>query len=107
MVILNLFSLFDPYTSLYFSLNWLGILFVFLIFPINYYYISSYLGSIHLLIIMKLFNEFKILIKSSYRNLMFISLMLIIFYLNFIGLFPYVFTLTRHIVLTFSFSLLI
>lgn len=105
MIILNLFSIFDPYTSILFRINWLG-LFLLFIFPLNLYYIPSILYFIYQFIFIKLFNEFKLLIKSLYSNIIFVSLLYFIFILNFFGLFPYIFTLTSHIVLTITFSLL-
>nr|APZ75603.1 ATP synthase F0 subunit 6 [Auplopus sp. SJW-2017] len=103
---LNLFSIFDPYTSMLFSMNWLGLFLLYIMFPINLYFIPSILYFIYQFIFLKLFNEFKLLIKSLYSNMMFVSLLYFIFILNFFGLFPYIFTLTSHMVLTMTFSLL-
>lgn len=55
-----------------------------------------------------LHNEFKNLIKteeSKGRTILFISLFIFIIFNNFIGLFPYIFTCTRHISLTLSLRL--
>jgi len=49
-------------------------------------------------IVNTLYNEFKILVKYSQSNLIIlISLFFIILVNNFFGLFPYIFTSSRHI----------
>lgn len=107
-MITNLFSVFDPSTTLFnLSLNWIrtfiGILFI----PSIFWVIPSRYRIIWSIIINKLHLEFKILINSPYngRTLIFISLFSIILFNNFLGLFPYIFTRTRHIVITLSLAL--
>jgi len=107
-MIANLFRVFDPSTTLLnISLNWtrifLGILFI----PAIYWIIPSRYNYIWLQIIVKLHVEFKILINSPYngRTLIFISLFSIILFNNLLGLFPYIFTRTRHIVITLTLAL--
>jgi len=107
-MITNLFNVFDPSTTIFnFSLNWLrtfiGILFI----PPLFWLIPSRYNLIWIQIITKLHTEFKILINSPYngRTLIFISLFSIILFNNFLGLFPYIFTSTSHIVITLSLAL--
>jgi len=107
-MITNLFSVFDPSTTIFnFSLNWLrtfiGILFI----PSLFWVIPSRYNFIWTQIITKLHREFKILINSPYNGgtLIFISLFSIILFNNFLGLFPYIFTSTSHIVITLSLAL--
>lgn len=107
-MITNLFSVFDPSTTLFnLSLNWirtfLGILFI----PSIFWAIPSRYIFLWTIIINKLHSEFKILINSPYngRTLIFISLFSIILFNNFLGLFPYIFTRTRHIVINLSLAL--
>jgi len=107
-MITNLFNVFDPSTTLFnLSLNWIrtfiGILFI----PSIFWVIPSRYRIIWSIIINKLHLEFKILINSPYngRTLIFISLFSIILFNNFLGLFPYIFTRTRHIVITLSLAL--
>lgn len=107
-MITNLFSVFDPSTTIFrLSLNWLrtfiGILFI----PSLFWLIPSRYNFIWTQIIIKLHMEFKILINSPYNGstLIFISIFTIIIFNNFLGLFPYIFTRTSHIVITLSLAL--
>lgn len=107
-MITNLFRVFDPSTNLInLSLNWistfLGILFI----PSIFWIIPSRYNFIWNLIILKLHSEFKILINSIYNGntLIFIALFSIILFNNFLGLFPYIFTSSSHIVITLSLAL--
>lgn len=105
-MIINLFSIFDPSTSYLLSLNWIRTLIILIILPYPYWLIPNRLEYLWILFINSIFNEFKILIKYSYSNLIiFISLLIYIFINNFLGLFPYVFTSSRHINFCLSFSL--
>ncbi|KYQ53741.1 ATP synthase subunit a [Trachymyrmex zeteki] len=53
-----------------------------------------------------MYSEFKILIHYSFSNLIvFIRLIILIFFNNFLGLFPYIFTSSRHMRFCFSLSL--
>lgn len=106
-MITNLFSSFDPSSIIRLSLNWLrsflGITFI----PIIFWIIPSRLNYIWINIINTLHNEFKILINSPYKGttLIFIALFSIILFNNFLGLFPYIFTRSRHLIITLTLSL--
>lgn len=105
-MIINLFSIFDPSTRRNFSLNWLRIFIIFLIFPYQYWLIPSRLIILIHLLINFLLKEFKILISYSYSNLIiFLRLFLFIIINNFLGLFPYIFTASRHLRFCLSLSL--
>nr|AIW06294.1 ATP synthase F0 subunit 6 [Curculionidae sp. MT-2014] len=104
----NLFSTFDPTTNLNLSLNWLSIFLGVLIIPPFFWLIPSRINIIWVKLIMTLHSEFKNLIKSKeYKGstLIFISLFSLIMFNNFLGLFPYIFTCTSHMVLTLALSL--
>nr|YP_010326951.1 ATP synthase F0 subunit 6 [Chorodna fulgurita]UNP54201.1 ATP synthase F0 subunit 6 [Chorodna fulgurita] len=105
----NLFSIFDPSTNLFnLSINWistlLGLIFIpysFWLIPNRHYYLWNF-------ILMKLHNEFKILLKNNYfqgSTFIFISLFSFVLFNNFLGLFPYIFTSTSHLTLSLSISL--
>nr|WHL46491.1 ATP synthase F0 subunit 6 [Dudusa nobilis] len=105
----NLFSIFDPSTNIFnISFNWistfLGILFIpysFWLIPNRHYFIWN-------MIIFKLHNEFKMLLKNNYfqgSTFIFISMFSFILFNNFLGLFPYIFTSTSHLTLSLSISL--
>lgn len=55
-----------------------------------------------------IYNEFKVILKINLINLIFIiSLLILIIITNFLGLFPYIFTLRRHMVFRLRFSLVL
>lgn len=105
-MIINLFSIFDPSTSLNYSLNWLRIVLIFILFPYQFWVIPSrYIISWNL-IINFIYKEFKVLITFSFSNIIiFIRLFIFILINNFIGLLPYIFTASRHIRFCLSMSL--
>lgn len=105
-MITNLFSSFDPSTNI-FSLNWLRTLLGLLFIPSIYWLIPSRWNFLWIKIIIILHNEFKILLgtKIKGRTLIFISLFSIIVFNNFLGLFPYIFTRSRHLVITLALAL--
>lgn len=107
-MITNLFSVFDPSTTLFnLSLNWLSTFLGILIIPSIFWIIPSRYNLIWNQITQKLHSEFKILINSPHngRTLIFIALFSIILFNNFLGLFPYIFTSSSHIVITLSLAL--
>lgn len=105
-MITNLFSSFDPSTNI-FSLNWLRTFLGLLFIPSLYWLIPSRWHFLWIKIIITLHNEFKILLgtKIKGRTLIFISLFSIIIFNNFLGLFPYIFTRSRHLILTLALAL--
>ena len=104
-MITNLFSTFDPATSIRYSLNWTRSFIIIILIPIPYWIIPN--RSIILLnkTIIKLHSEFKLLIrpKSSGITLIIVSIFLFILFNNIIGLMPYIFTRSSHI--TFSLTI--
>nr|YP_010422511.1 ATP synthase F0 subunit 6 [Penthe kochi]USG58926.1 ATP synthase F0 subunit 6 [Penthe kochi] len=106
-MMMNLFSSFDPSTNWNLSLNWLSTLIGLMIIPSMFWLIPSRMSFLWITIINTLHNEFKNLIGSKIKGstLMFISLFSIILFNNFLGLFPYIFTSTSHMVLTLSLAL--
>nr|QNV11806.1 ATP synthase F0 subunit 6 [Quedius lateralis] len=103
----NLFSSFDPSTSFFMSLNWISTILGILFIPSMYWLIPSRWNFLWIKIIMTLHNEFKILMSNNIKGstLIFISLFSLILFNNFLGLFPYIFTSTSHLILTLSLSL--
>jgi F-type H+-transporting ATPase subunit a len=107
-MITNLFSVFDPSTNLFnLSLNWLSTFLGILFIPSIFWVIPSRYNLLWSQIMYKLHIEFKILINSPYngRTLIFIGLFSVIVFNNFLGLFPYIFTRSSHIVITLSLAL--
>nr|ALO76160.1 ATP synthase F0 subunit 6 [Cyphonistes vallatus] len=103
----NLFSSFDPSSCLGLSLNWLSTFLGVFLIPPMYWLIPSRYNMLWNNIIMTLHNEFKVLIGPSVKGstLIFISLFSMILFNNFLGLFPYIFTSTSHMVLTLTLAL--
>lgn len=105
-MIINLFSIFDPSTRLNLSINWLSLRLIIFIFPYQFWLIPSRFIIFWNIIIKFLIKEFKIIIKYSIINLIiFIRLFFFIFVNNIIGLFPYIFTASRHLRFSLSLSL--
>nr|YP_009995315.1 ATP synthase F0 subunit 6 [Ochthebius atriceps]QNP09718.1 ATP synthase F0 subunit 6 [Ochthebius atriceps] len=103
----NLFSSFDPSTSFNLSLNWLSTFLGLLFIPSMYWLIPSRMNFLWIKICMILHQEFKILLGNKIKGstLIFISLFSFILFNNFLGLFPYIFTSTSHLILTLSLAL--
>nr|QUL60375.1 ATP synthase F0 subunit 6 [Mictyris thailandensis] len=104
----NLFSVFDPSSSIFnFSLNWMSTFLGFLFLPFIYWASSSRWSLLWSKLIETLHKEFKSLLQPSHvgSTLLFVSLFSFIVFNNFLGLLPYVFTSSSHMVFTFSLSL--
>lgn len=109
-MITNLFSVFDPSSNiLNLSINWIRTFIGLILIPTSLWLIPSRRTILWNLIINKLHEEFKLLIGKKKINkgstFIFISTFSIILYNNFIGLFPYIFTRTSHIVITLTLAL--
>nr|WIL79891.1 ATP synthase F0 subunit 6 [Trichodes sp.] len=104
---MNLFSSFDPSTNFNTSLNWLSSMLWILFIPSLFWLIPSRLNFLWMKIMFTLHNEFKILMGKNFQGstLIFITLFTFIMLNNFIGLFPYIFTSTSHMVLTLTLAL--
>nr|YP_009371125.1 ATP synthase F0 subunit 6 [Abraxas suspecta]ARR28295.1 ATP synthase F0 subunit 6 [Abraxas suspecta] len=105
----NLFSIFDPSTNLFnLPINWISTLLGLIFIPYSFWLIPNRHYFMWNLILMKLHNEFKTLLKNNYfqgSTFIFISLFSFVLFNNFLGLFPYIFTSTSHLTLSLSISL--
>lgn len=106
-MITNLFSIFDPSTSVYSSFNWITPIACLLLFPIIYWITPSNIRLIWNKIIYSLKNEINAIIKNNLRknSFLIIRILLIIIIINFFRLTPYIFTNTAHLTLSLSLSL--
>jgi len=107
----NLFSSFDPsiiFINIKIRINWFSIIIILIIFPQIYWLCSSQI----IIIFKNIINFLKIELESIFRfkiipGLIFIylNIFFFIFFSNFIGLFPYIFTRTSHLVITLRLAL--
>lgn len=107
---INLFSIFDPSSSINYSLNWLSLIYVFFFIPNLYWLIPSRYSYFFINLINFLIMEFKLLLNFKFNLIniiLFIRLFIIIIINNFIGIFNYIFTGTSHLSLNLSLSLLL
>nr|WJW73779.1 ATP synthase F0 subunit 6 [Platypeza sp.] len=105
----NLFSVFDPSSSIFnLSLNWLSTFLGLLMLPSMYWFMPSRYHIIWNNVLLTLHKEFKVLLGPGGHNgstFIFISLFSLIVFNNFMGLFPYIFTSTSHMTLTLTLAL--
>jgi len=109
-MISNLFSIFDPTTEINnLPLNWTRTTIGLLLIPTRIWLIPSRNRIILRLLINKLHQEIKTILRKGNENkgnsFILTSLFLIILINNFLGLFPYIFTRTRHLILTLTLAL--
>lgn len=107
-MITDLFSRFDPVSSVNnISLNWFSSILGFIFIPLLFWSAPTRLTIAWSRVTTHLHREFKILLKagSPGGTIIFTSLFVFIFLNNVLGLFPYIFTRTRHIAFTLTLSL--
>nr|YP_007317458.1 ATP synthase F0 subunit 6 [Callitettix versicolor]ACD77281.1 ATP synthase F0 subunit 6 [Callitettix versicolor]ATF28569.1 ATP synthase F0 subunit 6 [Callitettix sp.EMHAU-15090607] len=102
----NLFSVFDPSTGMM-SLNWMSTIMGIFLLPTMFWITPSRFMKTNMYMIKKLSNELKMLMnKNSKGNLLlFNSMFIFILYNNMMGLFPYIFTSSSHLVFTLTMAL--
>nr|AKK32509.1 ATP synthase F0 subunit 6 [Aenictopecheidae sp. PJ-2015] len=103
----NLFSTFDPSTTMKLSMNWMSMLFTLIMLPMMFWMLPNRYIMIFNLINKLLFNEFKMLLNNNFFNfnLLLISLFMFILFNNMMGLLPYIFTSSSHLMFCLSLSL--
>ena len=100
---MNLFRRFDP-VVLGVSVNWLRCVLFLMIFINRFWLLKSELIKRISLIINRILNDFKNLLFRR-KLLLFLRLFMNIFFINFLGLFPYIFTSSTHLVFGLSLGL--
>nr|YP_009648773.1 ATP synthase F0 subunit 6 [Pseudohelice subquadrata]QCZ36091.1 ATP synthase F0 subunit 6 [Pseudohelice subquadrata] len=104
----NLFSIFEPSSSIFnLSTNWISTILGLMFLPYLYWASPSRWSLLWSKIILTLHKEFKALLQPSHNGstLLFVTLFSFIMFNNFLGLLPYVFTSSSHMVMTLSLSL--
>nr|QXE46434.1 ATP synthase F0 subunit 6 [Cephalcia infumata] len=104
----NLFSVFDPSANFNFPLNWLSSLLVFIFLPLMFWILPSRSNLLWNKLLFILHMEMSNLLmkkKSPGSTLIFISLFSFIMFNNFMGLFPYIFTSSSHLIYSLTLSL--
>lgn len=107
-MIINLFSVFDPAAGLFgWSLNWGRMALGLLLVPLGFWVTPARGRAAWARVAKILHGEFKLLVgePSSGLTLMFVGLFFFLLTNNFLGLFPYVFTGTSHLVVTLTLGL--
>nr|VFU78790.1 ATP synthase 6 [Proasellus ibericus] len=100
----NLFSIFDPSSSLGVSLNWISASLGLIILPPSLFLFGSHTTLLPTKMVEYLYKEVSILLplKTRYTMVLFLSLFFIIMFNNSLGLFPHIFTASGQLVFTLS-----
>nr|AGO28121.1 ATP synthase F0 subunit 6 [Polytoxus fuscovittatus] len=105
-MMVNLFSCFDPATSLNLSLNWMSIMFFTMFMSSMFWFMPSRQLYFNFMIISKLNKELSMIL--SWKNkflIMFSSILFFILCNNLMGLLPYIFTASSHLLFTLTLSM--
>nr|AFI23465.1 ATP synthase F0 subunit 6 [Hypselosoma matsumurae] len=100
----NLFSTFDPSTSMNLSMNWLSVIMFTMMMPYMMWTTPSRYNKMMYNLMNMLFNELKMMMNNKKMLILFISLFMLIMMENMMGLMPYIFTSTSHLVFSMSMS---
>nr|YP_011036671.1 ATP synthase F0 subunit 6 [Stroggylocephalus agrestis]WRK21275.1 ATP synthase F0 subunit 6 [Stroggylocephalus agrestis] len=100
----NLFSTFDPSTGV-FSMNWISMMIPMSIMPMSFWLLPNKNLIFMNLILKNLFNEMKMLMKYNGMQIFMLSMFIIILFSNIMGLMPYVFTSSSHLVFSLTMAL--
>nr|YP_010944868.1 ATP synthase F0 subunit 6 [Japanagallia turriformis]WMC21080.1 ATP synthase F0 subunit 6 [Japanagallia turriformis] len=100
----NLFSTFDPCTGTL-SLNWISIFMITIILPLKFWNLPNKQMMVFNKMISMINNEIKMLMKYKGTSIMLISIFLLILINNMMGLMPYIFTSSSHLVYSLTLAL--
>nr|YP_010480551.1 ATP synthase F0 subunit 6 [Trichomalopsis sarcophagae]ACH85836.1 ATP synthase subunit 6 [Trichomalopsis sarcophagae]UVN15276.1 ATP synthase F0 subunit 6 [Trichomalopsis sarcophagae] len=107
-MMMNLFTIFDPSTSMNLSMNWISSMYVILFYPNLFWLIPSRWNYLYMSLLNYLMTEFFMLLnkKMNLMNMiMFISLFMMIMLNNFLGMFSYIYTSTSQMSTSMTLSL--
>nr|YP_010349776.1 ATP synthase F0 subunit 6 [Cassianeura cassiae]UOH96518.1 ATP synthase F0 subunit 6 [Cassianeura cassiae] len=100
----NLFSMFDPCTGML-SLNWMSTLIFMMITPYSYWLVPNKINYIFNKLMMNLHFEMKMLMNYKGTSMIMLSMFMFILFNNLMGLLPYVFTSSSHLVYSLALAL--
>nr|YP_010996522.1 ATP synthase F0 subunit 6 [Sophonia fuscomarginata]WPC85264.1 ATP synthase F0 subunit 6 [Sophonia fuscomarginata] len=100
----NLFSVFDPCTGL-FSLNWFSTMIGIYMIPYSFWFLLNKNILIMYNMMMMLNKEMNNLMNYKGTTMFMLSIFILIFFNNILGLMPYVFTSSSHLVFCLSIAL--
>nr|QGQ56392.1 ATP synthase F0 subunit 6 [Pseudachorutes palmiensis] len=103
----SLFSSFDPCSSISFLPNWWSTLLIFLILPAHYWMNNNRFTKLSQSCLNTLHSEFSVLLGGSSQGstLIFLSIIMLLMFNNFLGLFPYIFTSSSHLAMALTLAL--
>lgn len=109
MILINLFSVFDPSSYFGISINWIVIFLIYIFIFSRFYkiygrillFLKKFLGLIN--------GIFKEIVELKYLGIIIIRLISFIYLIirNLLGLFPFIFTSTAHIIFTIGLGIII
>nr|ATC73024.1 ATP synthase F0 subunit 6 [Osbornellus sp. EMHAU-2015-Zz052506] len=102
-MMMNLFSVFDPVTG-NMSLNWVSMMFI-LILPSPFWNTPSKLILIIMIMYKKLTSEIVMHLKKTEPSIILVTLFMFILVNNIMGLLPYIFTASSHLIFSLSLAL--
>nr|YP_009994713.1 ATP synthase F0 subunit 6 [Zyginella minuta]QNP08951.1 ATP synthase F0 subunit 6 [Zyginella minuta] len=97
----NLFSVFDPTTGIM-SLNWLSSLIFIMIIPYKMWYTENKINLTFNMMMSSLKTEMKMIMPYKGMTLISISLFVMILINNLMGLMPYIFTASSHLIFSLA-----
>nr|YP_010316552.1 ATP synthase F0 subunit 6 [Leucauge wulingensis]ULD67695.1 ATP synthase F0 subunit 6 [Leucauge wulingensis] len=99
---MNLFSVFDPISYFGLSLNWVIAFLIFMFLPLNYYLVKSNCQNMINTIVSEVSKMYTEVAGSNYLGMVFVVVGVFVYLImsNLIGLFPFVFTITAHPMVT-------
>nr|YP_010930297.1 ATP synthase F0 subunit 6 [Apphia nigricarina]WKK49886.1 ATP synthase F0 subunit 6 [Apphia nigricarina] len=103
-MMMNLFSVFDPCTGML-SLNWMSTLIFMILIPYNFWLIPNKILLIYNSMLNNLNKEMSMLMPYKGMTLIMLSVFIFVLVNNSMGLIPYVFTSSSHLVFSLSIAL--
>nr|YP_011036723.1 ATP synthase F0 subunit 6 [Xestocephalus limpidissimus]WRK21327.1 ATP synthase F0 subunit 6 [Xestocephalus limpidissimus] len=100
----NLFSTFDPCTGML-SINWLSMMIMTTMMPMKFWTMNNKMSLMIKMIMNMMIKEMKMLMKNKGSTLMLMSMFIFILMNNMMGLMPYIFTASSHLIFSLSMAL--